>query len=491
MITFIIDNVTTVGVGLKKYPKLLKCLDAYAPGYQYTYKYKCLGWNGKISLFDGETFPTGLLPLLIEEINKAPIKIPMTIQDNRVIKPLTTLKPSTVSLRDYQLDAVNKAIGNTYLGTWWPRGVIQVATGGGKTEIAADLIQKTGISTIFLVHRTDLEQQTIERFKKYGISAGDIDDGKLVTVTTVQSLMSCTTNFEKNYIDHEGNKRQRTEEWLDEKAATQTARKKEILSLLSGIEQVFIDEAHLVAAKMENANLFSTALSWMPNAYMRWGLTATPFMRDKLHNWMLEGATGSAIVKITNRELIDAGYLTEAQVHMYDLGINAGVPKTWPDCYEFGIVVNTSRNMKIIECLKTYPQPALVLVTKIGHGELLEKMAAKAGIKIPFLHGGSTKAERKQALQDMKNGKLKGVIASTIWDEGMDIPNIQTVILAGGGKSEIKNLQRLGRGLRTSSNKQTLYLVDFIDRTPRTLHNHSNIRMKLWEEQGFGITIKK
>ncbi len=91
----------------------------------------------------------------------------------------------------------------------------------------------------------------------------------------------------------------------------------------------------------------------------------------------------------------------------------------------------------------------------------------------------------------MKSGVLDGIIASTIFDEGIDLPNIQTVILAGGGKSEIKNLQRLGRGLRKTTGKVSLKLVDFIDTGSKTLKKHSEIRKGIWEEQGFVVKILK
>ena len=490
MIDIHIDNINCKAIGLANYPRIQKCLQAYAPGYQYTYKYKRLGWDGKISLFDGESFPTGLLPLVLEQIQK--YNFPVTLSDDRNI-PGITLKSSPVALRPYQEAAVSSALSNTYLGTWWPRGVIQIATGGGKTEIAADIILKTNVPTIFLVHRRDLESQTVQRFNKYGIKTGGLDtiDKNHVTVVTVQTLMSCITNFEKFYINSEGKKTERSDDWMTKKDGSQSAKEAKIKASLLRMQQVFIDEAHLVAAKLETSTLFGKALAWMPNAYMRWGLTATPFMRDKLHNWMLEGSTGPAIVSISNRELIDQGFLSEATVDIFDMGQDAGIPKGWPDCYDFGVVTHRSRNMKIIECLKSYPGPVLILVSKIGHGELLESMASKAGIDIPFLSGRSSQKERMDTLDKLSNSKLRGAIVSTIWDEGINCPAIRTIILAGAGKSEIKNLQRLGRGLRTAPGKSTLKLVDFMDRSPQTLLRHSNERYKFWKEQGFEINIIK
>lgn len=431
-----------------------------------------------ISVINGEVFPTGLIESMVHNLKNN--GIPYTLTDARSIKALAQLHPSTVQLRDYQDGAVNTALTNTLFGTWWPRGVIRIATGGGKTEIAADMILKTQVPTIFLVHRKDLVRQTVERFAKYGISG--------VEVTTVQSLMSFAMEFKKNYKDAEGKSKVRTDEWLKDKKDKQQKQAAFIQQKLQAIEQVFVDEAHLIASNMDNYNLFGSALQLMPNAYMRWGLTATPFMREHLYDWMLEGATGRALVEITNRELIDAGHLTECEVDMITMKRCETRPELseWPTCYEHYIVSNPKRNEAIKESFKKYPKPALILVNKIGHGDILSAITG-----LPFLSGQSSATERKDAIEDLKDGTLNGVIASNIWDEGIDIANIKTVILAGAGKSEIKNLQRLGRGLRLSSGKNMLQLVDFIDQTPGLLARHSKIRKELWQEQGFKVSVKQ
>jgi superfamily II DNA or RNA helicase len=481
-----INNVTSIANGASAYPEVMECLNTWSPGYQYTYLYKVGRWNGKVSLFKGEEFPTGLVEALYDHIVR--LKIPCNVKDNRVIRPVY-LQETTVNLRDYQEEIIKKCIHNTYGGTWWPRGVIQVATGGGKTEMAAALIQIINVPTIFLVHRQDLQTQAIERFKPYGIDVGTLDTigQNLVTVTTIQSLMSWNMSFDKVYTQADGTEVERDDKWMKKKEAKQSARAFELKSRLLDIQQVFIDEAHLVAAVAENMNMFSTALSLMPNAYCRWGLTATPFLRDKLHNWMLEGATGPVIAQITNRELIDMGYLSEAFVDIFVMPKSHVLPNDWPRCYDYGIVTNRVRNEQIVKCFATYPGPTLILVNKLGHGTLLEKMVQTAGFNLPFVHGSTSQSERQKVIKLLKSGRLNGAIVSTIWDEGLDIPNLGTIILAGGGKSEIKNLQRLGRGLRVADGKANLRLVDFQDTSPAILKKHSTIREKIWEDQGFTL----
>lgn len=488
MVTFEIGNVTTTGLGIAEYNNVLQCLRTYVPGYRYTKLFKMRKWDGKMSLFSGESFPTGLLPEVLKKMDSN--KLEYTLEDKRTIRSIT-LNQTSLTLRDYQEASVMKAFSNMCFGTWWPRGVLKVATGGGKTEMAAAMIQMANVPTMFLVHRQDLVTQAIERFQQYGINVGGLDtsDQNLVTVCTVQELMSWRMTFAKTYVNVEGKKTTRDEDWLRQKKQKQTLRGREIIEILRSIEQVFIDEAHLIATDQEGIGLMNEALTLMPNAYMRWGLTATPFMRDQLYDWSLEGATGPCIVDIDNATLIAAGYLSDCLVDMYMMPKAVIEPKSWPECYESGIVAYKPRNEKIIDCLKNYPAPTLILVNKIGHGELLEQMAARAGKNVPFVSGSSSKAERNEVIEDVKSGVLDGLIASTIFDEGIDIPNLQTVILAGGGKSEVKNLQRVGRGLRRDAQKSILRLVDFFDQGNKILKRHSKIRQDIWVNQGFAVNI--
>jgi superfamily II DNA or RNA helicase len=441
-----------------------KTLVCFAPGYKYTYLYKRKLWDGKVSLTDGLEFQTGLLPKVAEGLSK--YRVEMEMDDNRVISTVT-LKPTTLPLYDFQREVVKGAFENTLWGTWWPRGVIKVSTGGGKTEMACAMIEMAGVSTLFFVHTKDLLHQTAERFKKYGLDCGMLGDGiyetdNKVTVATIQTLWG----------------------WLN----SDDKRKVEIaLHVLKNTHQVFFDEAHLLAADVDKGNIFIQTAAHLPRAYMRWGLTATPFMKDEYSNQLLQSVTGGLLCDITNRQLIDTGYLAEGKVTMYNVPSHLSVPNSWPECYEQGVCMHNGRNDKIVELLKTMPQPILVLVTRVGHGEILERKAKEAGLNVPLVWGKHKSKERKKLIEQLKNGQCKAVIASTIWNQGVDIPQIKTLILAGGGKSPVATLQKLGRGLRLSKGKEHVEIIDFFDHSTRWLRNHSKSRKKTWMQEGFAI----
>lgn len=468
-----VHNVKTLLLGFsdKDLAKVRKNLLTYAPGYRYTKLFKQRQWDGKVSLFNKQdaSFPTGLLPTIVKLFPKA------TITDLRGITP-PVLRSTQVPLRPYQWDAVNTAFRNQLLGTWWPRGVIKVATGGGKTEIAAAMAEMAPVKTLFIVHRTQLVNQAIARFKKYGINAGRIAGGELdikkVTVATIQSLMNWRYKRKKELGPQDS---------MQIKGGI-------ICSYLKEVEQVFVDEAHLTAASLDKGNMFTQALELMPNAYMRWGLTATPFMREEYHDWLLEGSTGKILYEISSRTLIDLGYLAEPKITMYKMRVTS--LEDWKLDYDVCIVGNEERNKKIIECVQNRDGPIMILVQRIAHGHLLEKLCAAAGVSIRFLWGDVSVEDRENALEDLKDGTIKAVIGSTIWDEGLDVAEIRTLILAGGGKSKIKNLQRLGRGLRLSTGKKEVEVIDFFEEGSPWLRRHAVQRLRLWTDEGFNVDLQ-
>jgi superfamily II DNA or RNA helicase len=474
-------NVKSVLFGFKddELARIRERLSTYAPGYRFTKLFKMKKWDGRVTLMKGAEIPTGLLSVVLELFPNA------TLTDMRGITT-PTLGVTTVPLRPYQMDAVSACFGSSYYGTWWPRGIIKIGTGGGKTEIAAAMIEMAKVNTLFLVHRTELVEQAVERFEKYGISAGTITAGHLdltnrVTVATIQSLMS---------FKHQVNKtKKRSDEQVEEIREKKAARGKVIRKWLMGIEQVFVDEAHLVAANLDKGNMFIQALELMPNAYMRWGLTATPFMRDDYHDWLLEGATGFVLYGMSSIALIALGYLTPPRITMYRMKTKS-YGMDWVTDYEFGIMWNEERNTKIIECIEERPGPIMTLIQRVDHGKLLKTMCDKANIPVRFLYGEVSISERKQALADLKAGSIKAVIGSVIWDEGLDVAEIRTLILAGGGKSKIKNLQRLGRGLRLSKGKDEVEVIDFFEEGSKWLRRHAVQRRKLFESEGYKPNVE-
>ncbi len=452
--------------------KVLESLYYYykvaAPGAKYMASHKTylktkgkMGWDGMARIITKKgQFLSGLIPTVVQTIEQD-YGCPVLLEDKRLINTPTTSN-ITVPLRDYQLWAIEQATQRTYYDTWWPRGVLKLATGAGKTEIAVAMYQYMNIPSLFLVHKKTLLNQTVERFRKYGIDAGKLGDSARdvkpngITVSTIQTLSSLV----------------RGEKFDD-------------LGFLQDIQQIFYDEAHLIAATLTEGNQFAKISAMMPGAYARWGLTATPFMRDTFSDSVFEGVTGPLICDITNKYLIDRGFLTPPIVHIMPVNKVKKLPRTYDKAYEVGIILNVQRNKQIIKAIEEAPTPCIILANRVAHIEILQSMAAEKGMDIPILHYKSKTNEREKVLEDVRKNKGR-VLCTKIFDEGLDFPSLKSIILGGAGKSEIKQLQRVGRVLRLDNEKDTASVYDFADSTG-ILKKHFDTRILNWKAEGFRI----
>lgn len=469
-------------------------LQVDVPGAKYTWAYKSRQWNGKACLWEdivdghnqhvGISIRTGLLPRLTKLLDKG--KVPWQYGADRRNLPLNhQLNKTQVKLRDYQYDAVKAAFGHTQgnLG-WWPRGVLEMATGSGKTNVAVAMYEMNPVPTFFLVHRKDLLIQAKERFEQYGHTVGVIGGGEFnpvagLNIATLQTLKSI---FED----------------------TESTRAGSLAVMMLNCKQVFFDECHLMASSLEKGNEF-VGVADKFDVPFRWGLTATPFMRTAYDNMLLESVTGHSLYRLTSKQLIDMGYLTSPKVIMKHVPdkmnitldwkkgrANTAKTKHWRKVESQGIKNNEIRTNLILDEMEKGPYPILVLVKTVEQANYIQKMYVSRGHAIPqFLSGKDKAVTRREAVRDLRDGTTKLLIATTIFDEGVNIPELAKVILASGGKSAVKTIQRIGRALRKAPGKTEAVIIDFQDGHHKMLKKHADARMKIYEEQEFEIVMEK
>ena len=110
-------------------------------------------------------------------------------------------------------------------------------------------------------------------------------------------------------------------------------------------------------------------------------------------------------------------------------------------------------------------------------------MLSSSNIPCKFVYGKHSQEEREKVIKWFNEGK--GIlIASGIFDEGVDIPEINTLIVASAGKSDVKTIQRIGRGLRKKSENIHLTAYDFED-GGEFLYEHSLKRIKIYKREGY------
>jgi superfamily II DNA or RNA helicase len=419
-------------------------------------------WDGTKSFLDGRRkhFLTGFLPR-VEEALKT-YGVAYEIADNReAFFPSIKVNENVldgITLRDYQVRSIEQLLSSH-------RGVAQLATGAGKTEIAIAITAMMGVPTLFLTHRVNLLHQTAERFAKripqMRSKIGIIGDGNWseneITIATVQTL-------------HNALKK-------DTKA---------VMGILSRYKLLFIDEAHRSGAKQ----FYETAAA-CNNALYRFGLTATPFMKGNAEDDMwLEGTTGKVITKVTNGELIKRGIL--ARPYFKFIPVNTRLPRKitkWRDVYEHGIIKNVERNIQVVKWTKALAKKGkkpLVIVLEYDHGQILEDTMNSIGMKAQFVDGRTDSAQRTKYLKDLASGRLDAIICTNIFDEGIDVCEIGSIVLAAGTKAAPALFQRTGRAIRAKDGDNTAIIVDFLDNHHWKLREHSERRYAMVKnEDGF------
>lgn len=449
----------------------------WVEGAEHSNQYKLGHWDGFKRLMSRRsrhpTYPTGLHQRVVEILDRSRTRY--EILDSRPeSKPSLAFKTSNrYALYDYQSWSVDRAIEAK-------RGIMHMATGSGKTIVAAHIIARLCRPTVFFVHTKDLLYQTRDRLAEVlGVPIGQIGDNIIdpapVTVATIQTVsQSYGQKYEK--FDEE--------DWDDETDVSSEERRQLIQRTVEGAEVVFFDECHHVAS----STFYFVALK-MDLAGYRYGLSATPYRTDK-QDLMIEAALAPRIVKVDSSFLIERKFLVKPQIRFLTMPAGVSLPGRveYAKVYTAEVVENDRRNQLIAATAKkevAAGRTVLILVQQIRHGQRLQELLPGS----EFVQGSDSTDYRTACLEGLRQRQLKILIATTLADEGLDLPSLDCLILAGAGKSETRALQRIGRVLRRAEGKQCAVVYDFWDEA-RFLQEHAKKRMEIYQtEEQFAVEI--
>jgi len=425
---------------------------SYKPsGYDRTDSYLKGEWDGRVQLFkqskSGKSwyFPSGLLSKATGVLDV--FGVPYTVQmvPDQEYDPQGFEWVSPLSLRNYQEVAVNaiyKAKG----------GVISLPTGGGKTLVALRLIQMFDRPTILLVHTKDLLYQWKDEIKKHiGVDAGLVGDGnrewKVVTVAMLQTLGAMI-------------------------------RKGDLQRLEYGM--LLIDETHRISADV------AYNIAMRCTARIRVGVSATPRRTDN-RDLKIFAATGPLACNLTPCDLIKAGYLARPKLTMISVG---GSPmyfsQDWQKEYVAHIVTNDERNQRIVDevvRLVREGKQTYIHVERVAHMDLLYNLIVKevAPAKVARIWGKVKTTDRQKLLKRFEAGTLN-VLIGTILKEGVNLPAMDAIVLAGGLSSPVALVQKVGRALRRNERFDYAEIIDFVDNCGRFCKKHSELRYQAFME---------
>lgn len=257
-----------------------------------------------------------------------------------------------------------------------------------------------------------------------------------------------------------------------------------------------VDECHHAAA-----------LGWFTQVQTcqgaRWGLTATP-PEDRILAALMREALGDTFTIARERV---AQRLAPAVVRWlddtdHDLRpvIDAEIEKTmrwrrrfwkgdpgqlwgqvaWQVCIDLGIVANKARNAAAISAASSARQ-TLVLVNKVEHAHALAGKIQDA----LACYSGMGAAARRRGLEAFTANRLRCIVATSLADEGLDLPNAEVLVLVSAGRSKARTEQRTGRVLRAFAGKPHGVIYDFRDSYHPLPAKHARIRAELYQSLGY------
>lgn len=462
------------------------------PGHQFSPKFKARLWDGTISLYDSRSrrLPSGLLRQLERFVKESEYE--MEFRPNERYSELEsfddvtidevkdfidsldlTSKGKRIEVRDYQYEAVHKAIRN-------PKITLISPTSSGKSLIIYCLLQwmldKNPDSRIALiVPNVQLVEQMYSDFLDYSA----------INEMPVHKI------FQRLYAgkDKRINFPVLISTWQSLSSIIRGAGA-ELLTKFTG---VIVDEAHGATGKE-----LQSVLEKMTNAVFRAGTTGT-IQNEKVHKLVIEGFLGPSHQVITTKQLIDNKQVSGIRIQPVVLDYSA---EDRVFCKKFNyqdettfIITHPDRLTKVAKAVCGLQGTTLVLVSRRDdHAVPLHNEVLKYANKPVYYVSGTVDAEDRELIRAKANTEDCIIVATfKTMSTGTNIPNIRNVVFGSTSKSMITVLQSIGRGLRLHTDKAKMTLIDFIDDIRYKSHDnyayqHSEVRMRIYRKEQFDIS---
>ena len=362
-----------------------------------------------------------------------------------------------IVLRDYQYDVVNKFLEN-------PQSLQEVATGAGKTITTATLshlCEQYG-RTMVIVPNKSLVVQTEEDYRNLGLDVGVYfgdrkELNKTHTICTWQSL----NVLDKNSYDSE--------------ALT-------LAEFTEGVAAVIIDEVHQAKADVLTKLLTQN----FRHCAIRWGLTGT-IPKENWEFQSLLASIGPVINHVTAHDLQQKDVLANLNINILQTN-EIETFRSYSDEYTF-LVTDPDRLDWIGNKIKEISQTGntLVLVNRIDTGNKLIGMLPES----VFISGAVKLDDRKDEYDEIKTSDNKIIVATYgVAAVGINIPRIFNLVLLEPGKSFVRVIQSIGRGIRKAEDKDFVQIWD-ITSACKYSKRHLTERKKYYKEAKYNFTVHK
>ncbi len=383
---------------------------------------------------DGRSMP--LSRELIAAYQPAPAHVPQAVE---VIElPETGPEP-----RPIQQEALRALASTREEG--FRAGMVTMATGLGKTWLAAFDASRSNVGRVlFIAHREEILKQSRDVFRQVmpnatmGLYFGDEKQPHAdIVFATVQTLSRNLALFDP-----------------------------------SAFAYVVVDEFHHAAA-----DTYRLVLDHFTPDFLL-GLTATPERMD-----------GADLLSLCADNLVFDCDLVEGIRRNELVPFNYwGVPDPvdfepipWrngrfdPAALEAAVETQERAQSAFDQWLLRRGTRTLAFCASRHHADFMNAFFLEREVRCASVHSGPTSAPRHESIDDLRSGALEVIFTVDLFNEGLDVPDIDTVLMLRPTESPVIFLQQLGRGLRIQDGKAALTVVDFIGNhrsfllKPRTL----------------------
>lgn len=469
-------NVKLEGLELGDRKTLMKMFEYEIPGARYLPAVRLGRWNGKMSYFalGGSTY-INLLPEILPLLDQAGYDIELDdTRDYQTTFEFAEVSEDTfkhknwpkghpkegepVELRDYQISIVNNFLKN-------PQSLQEIATGAGKTLMTAALsysVEKYGRSIVIVPNKslvTQTEADYINLGLDVGVYFGDRKEyNKTHTICTWQSLNNMLKKTKAGEAEVE------------------------IGDFIEGVVCVMVDEVHMAKADALKT-LLTGVFSKVP---IRWGLTGT-IPKAKYEAQSLYVSLGHLIGKLSASELQDQGVLAQCHVNIVQLKDEVEFSNYQSELKH--LLEDTHRLDAIAELILKIKESGnvLILVDRVNAGkEIVSRLPDSV-----FVSGATNMVDRKEEYDEVATSTNKIIVATYgVAAVGINIPRIFNLVLIEPGKSFVRVIQSIGRGIRKAEDKDFVQIWD-ITSSCKFAKRHLTQRKTFYKEANYPFDIEK
>lgn len=455
---------------------LVRKFEHEIPGARYLPAVRLGRWNGKVSYFNlgGSTY-INLLPDIVPVLEEYDYDIELVdlreynsifsfaeVNSNsfadKVWPKGHTQENQSITLRDYQVEIVNNFLKNTQC-------IQEVATGAGKTIMTAVLsktVEQYGRSIVIVPNKSlvvQTEADYINLGLDVGVYFGDRKEyNKKHTICTWQSLNNLLKNTKSGEAE------------ID------------IKEFIEDVVCIMVDEVHMAKADVLKT-LMTGAFSHIP---IRWGLTGT-IPKAIYEQLALLTSIGPVIGKLSAAELQEKGVLATCHVNIVQLKDKVEFTNYQSELKH--LLEDEKRLDKIAQLIDKIKDSGntLILVDRVNAGrELISRLPNSV-----FISGETRLTERKEEYDEVKVSDNKVIVATYgVAAVGINIPRIFNLVLIEPGKSFVRVIQSIGRGIRKAEDKENVEIWD-ITSDCKFAKRHLTQRKNFYKEAKYPFSIEK